>query len=88
MDEINIAEVFNNYFSRVATDLESIIAQTSFDPLSSNLMPHNITSIFLRPVIAEKCVSTIQSLKKTECDINIIPVSLLKANAFVFVPII
>ena len=59
-DEFDIAHLFNNFHTRVATELESNMPASNIDPL--NLMSCVDASLFLYPVSANECTKVIDNL--------------------------
>ena len=72
-DDLSIAELFSDYFSTVAPNLEHSLPQSNLNPLSfiQNSVP---STLFLIPVTIEECSSIIKILKLTKQAINNIPV--------------
>ena len=60
IDEFDIAHLFNNFHTRVATELESNMPASNIDPL--NLMSCVDASLFLYPVSANECTKVIDNL--------------------------
>ena len=86
IDELSIAHIFNCYFGEVASNLESNIPHSSFDPLS--LISPNESSMFLAPVTVEECSTVISNLNKSKCGLHNIPIYLIKSYVHLFSPII
>ena len=75
-EEGTIADVFNEYFSTIATDLDGNLGTNSIDPLS--YLTRNSKSIFLSPVSHFECSNIIQILKNSNNPIDKIPPRIFK----------
>ena len=83
-----IAQAFNDYFSQVATDLQSAIPVNTSVPDPLFYLPtNNISSMYLFPATVPECKKLILELKNSKQNINCIPVSLLKKNSHHIAPI-
>ena len=71
-DDYDIAQLFNNFFTGIATELEADIPASNLDPLSLVSIVH--ASVFLSPVSVEECANLISKLKNTETGFNQLPV--------------
>ena len=77
VDETEIANSFNNYFSSVAQGLDDRLPKLCNSPLDyvhADVSP----SIFIRPMTYKICNRIIQNLKNKSCPQDSIPVFLLK----------
>ena len=70
-DELEIAEIFANHFSRVAVELDQSLPSSSTNPLDY-LGSRIIDSLFLNPVSSEEVSKFISDLKTTKTDPNTI----------------
>ena len=74
-----IAELFNDYFSGMATTLDNSLPNSTIDPLT--YFENNVlSSLYLTPTTAEECASLIAGLKLTKTDKDTVPVILIKNN--------
>ena len=76
-DEFDIAQLFNNFFTGIATELETNIPDSNIDPLS--LVSRVDASVFLYPVSVEECTNVISKLKNTKTGFNQLPVKFYKS---------
>ena len=83
LEDLDIANAFNQYFCSVARDLDSELPYSSIDPLSY-LPPRNSSSMFLSPILPDECSRIITSLKKVKQDQNSISVNLFVQNHVYF----
>lgn len=75
-DPGDIAEIFNNYFSSIATELDEILPASALDPL--HYMRNKIlSSLSLEPVTPAEVSTIISDLKLTKQHKNNIPVKLI-----------
>ena len=72
----DIAQCFNNYFSKIATNLCNSLPPSDMDPLS--FINRNSESLILSPVTSDEVANIIMSLKNTRQGINSISVKVLK----------
>ena len=72
-DDLSIAEVFNNYFSNVAVDLEAELPISPLNPLDF-IHDRVFNTFYLNPIHPEECSKIIRNLKKTKQDRDSIPV--------------
>ena len=79
VEDLEIADAFNQYFCSIAQDLTSELPNSNLDPISF-LPPSNISSMFLWPVSPEECSKIIKNLKRVKQDKNCIPVDLFVQN--------
>jgi len=76
-DKMQIAECFNEYFSRIPSELESSIPTTENSPLSYvNFNSPN--SFFTSPVTASEVEAIVRKLKNTTFGIDSVPVAVFK----------
>ena len=85
-DGFEIAQLFNNYFTNVANELEAQIPNSTLDPLSN--ITRNLSSLELSQVSLEECTAVINNLKNTKNNLNHMPTKTLKENSPSFAPII
>ena len=79
VNNIELAELFNDYFSKIATTLDHNLPHTNTDPLK--YVENNcLSSIFLTPTTADECANLITRLKLTKTDKDSLPVKLMKDN--------
>ena len=73
----NIAEIFNDYFSTIATNLDQQIPLNPMSPMDymRDGIPH---SIFLNPLRFNECRDIINSLKNTVYNRDTLPVKIFK----------
>ena len=83
----DIAEVFNSYFSEIPIILNSNLPSSNLDPLSF-VKPNTKSSMHLWRATAAECTQIIKSLKNTKVSPESLPVFLLKENAEILAPII
>ena len=76
VDNMEIAEIFNDYLTSIAKDLDSKLPPSNGSPFSN--VTSNLNSFFLAPVSPFECSKVINSLKPSKQDIDTIPVNLLK----------
>lgn len=83
----DISNVFSNYFSSVATDLDSNIPLSNIDPLDF-LTEALDTSFFVRPASVAEVSNIIKSLPNKAGALNVVPVLIYKNLSTLVVPII
>ena len=71
-----IADAFSEYFSKVATDLESNLPPCHVNPLSFVRGCHSESSLFLSPVSVSECTDIIANLKSSAEPIDTVPVKI------------
>ena len=81
-DELEISNLFNNFFCNIPLELDSNIPVSSIDPL--RYVTEVNSSLFLRPVTAQECSKVIHSLKNSKSHIDALPVDLFKKVSEVF----
>ena len=77
-DEQQIANIFSQYFSGIAAELENDLPTTNFDPFF--YVKPIAPSMYLQPVTPTECSKIISNLKNSVHSINPIPIRLLKLN--------
>ena len=83
----DIAELFNSYFTNIATSLANNLPNTADNPYHA-VRPNMHDPIFFSPVSNEECANVIQDLKISKQDINILPISFFKQYYHHFLPLI
>ena len=79
-DELNIANIFNNFFCTIGSSLDSEIPPSTQDPLS--FINININSnFFLRPVIPNEILYHIRNLKNSKQNVSTVSVQSIKENS-------
>ena len=73
----DIAELFNSYFTNIASNLASNLPNTTENPYYA-IRPNMHDPIIFSPITNEECAHIIQSLKVSKQDINTLPIFLLK----------
>jgi hypothetical protein len=76
-DNNAIAEIFSDYFSNVATKLQSDIPDSNCDPMDY-LACSNINSIYFSPVDVVEVENIILHLKNSSYGLNVIPTKIVK----------
>ena len=84
-DDFDIAQLFNNFFTGVATELEANIPTTNTDPLSP--ISRVDASLFLYPVSVDECTNVTSQLKRTKTDFNQMPVKFYKSLKNILSPV-
>ena len=74
--DIDIANIFNNFFASVGEELDSKLPASDECPIN-NLGVDQPASFFLRPVTVKECIDLISKLKLTSFGIDALPVKLL-----------
>ena len=85
-DEFDITQLYNNFFTGFATDLDSNIPASVIDPL--NLMSLVDASLFIYPISVKKCTQVIDNLKLTKTGFIQLPVKFYKFLKNVISPVI
>ena len=83
----DIAENFNDYFSNVGNVINSSITCPSTGSFTDYLEGNFQNSFVFTPVNEFHVESVIHSLKNKQCNINVIPISVLKRISFIICPI-
>ena len=79
-NDLDIANIFNNYFCSIGSDLDSLIPASSIDPLS--YVNFNANSTFnLQPVSPNEVSHHINTLKNSKQNCNVFSVISLKDNS-------
>ena len=86
IEDIDIANIFNEYFCKIPVALDENIPHSNINPL--DYVTRIDASIFFNPVSIDECKKVIKYLKKTNTHIDQMPLELLKANSDIFAPII
>ena len=69
--DYNIAELFNSNFSGICVALDEDLSTVDENPL--NYLPINKDmSMFLKPIVLDKCSKIIRALKSTKQNVNVI----------------
>ena len=76
-DKNDVAQKFIDYFSGVATSLESGLGSSSGSPMET--IPYSMRSLFLRPVSEAEIIKIISKLKNSKTDLNSMPAKIFKA---------
>ena len=76
-NDLDIANAFNQFFCNIASDLDSLLPVSNFDPLSY-VIHNSTTSFYLTPVRSSECLSIVKSLKDSKQPINNIPLKMFK----------
>ena len=85
-DEVSIARIFNDYFSKVASNISHNAPTNNIDPLS--YVNRIRSSLFLSPVTINEVFNIIKSLKCTKSGLNSFPVRMFKLFADILAPIV
>ena len=90
-NEINsdkeIAEIFNNFFSSIASELEADVPVSEIDPITYlNAEQHISQTCFLNPVTVSECSNYMINLKNTKQGLYAIPIWMLKKYCFIVAP--
>ena len=83
----DVSEIFCDYFSRIATDLDNDIPRSNTHPLSY-LPPLADRSFFAKHATIDEINKIIMSLPNKGCDINAIPIFIYKKLSMYLSPII
>ena len=73
-DDFDIAQLINEFFTQVTTELESIIPASNID--LSNLLSRVNASLFLYLVTVNECTKVVDKLKLTKTTFKQLPVKL------------
>ena len=80
---LDIAEVFNNYFCRIASELSDRLPNSHINP--THYLKNNFQNSMLLPAISNyDAKNTLRSLKNKNSNVNEIAVSVLKHNSDIF----
>ena len=72
-----MAEIFNNFFSTVDTDLANNMPPSDGLSVTANIIS-NCNSMFLYPVTKSECIDVISKLTNRRTDVNSISIGMLK----------
>ena len=86
LNNFEIAEISNKYFTSIAEQLDSNLPQIDISPIS-HVRPNN-NSFFLTPVSPNECSLIIKNLKTSRQHIDSIPIPILKDVSDYVAPII
>ena len=78
-DPSEIADQFNIFFNRIATDLDSQLIYNNKSPLDFVKRNISASQFFLPPITPSACATLIISLKKTKSDISTMPVKIFSS---------
>ena len=78
-NDIDIAEIFNNYFANIATELDECLPTNNVDPLSY-VSRHVNSSMFFNFTDPNECSAIIRNLKIINQNKDAVPVKLLISN--------
>ena len=81
-----LSEIFNTYFSNVASNLSSNIPNTPLNAV--NLVPQSPVSFYLFPVSIDECSKIIRELKNSNTPLNELPVKIFKFNECLITPVL
>ena len=76
--DISIANIFNDFFSNIATDLDDNLPTNNIDPTS--FLTYNLNSLYFAFTSPHECSEIIRDLKCTRQDKNKIPDNIFKNN--------
>lgn len=85
-NQIEVAEMFNEYFSTIAADLDSSIPSSRQDPIS--FLDDHVTSFFFNPTTTQEVISCINSFESKSASIDQIPSFMYKHVADIISPVI
>lgn len=77
-DEIEMARIFNNYFAKVAINLEGDLPTPSDNTSPASLVPSNESSFYLYPVTPEECIRIVSKLKNVSYGKDCVSTKLFK----------
>ena len=83
-NDLDIANAFNQFFCNIASDLDSHLPDTNFDPLSY-VIHNSTTSFFLTPVRPSECLSIVGSLKVSKQPINNVPLKIILKKHYIYI---
>lgn len=86
-EEDEIAESFNNYFSNVASNLDSTIPKSDISPIDY-LAPNLLSSLYMYPLTVCECSKIISNLKNTNYGPDRIPTRILKSVSNEITPVL
>ena len=82
-----LANMFNNFFSNIATQLDGNLPTNNIDPLKY-IKANYCSSLYLNPVTAKECGEVIEGLNMTLYDKNTMSVRTLKGHKNTISPIL
>ena len=86
-DELEISNIFNNFFINVGNDLSNVLPSSNFY-FTHYLNSPNIHSFFCSRITPSECERVILGLKNTKSEINSIPVFLFKKiSSYISIPL-
>ena len=85
-DQLEMANLFNEYFCQIPVELEAKIPSSRLNPL--DFVTKVDASIFLKPVSIPECETIIKKLNNSKCNIDTLPVTLFKEVSNVLSPLI
>ena len=86
-NNVEIANLFNNYFSQIALDLDNQIPNTMINPCYL-ISRNTISSIYFNPVTTNECYEIINQLKIVKQDKNTPPIKLIKNISPYIAPVV
>ena len=86
IEDIDIANIFNDYFCNIPVTLDANIPPSTINPLDHVTRVN--ASIVLDPVSITECKKIIHNLNKTNTHLDHMPVDLFKNNSEIFAPLI
>ena len=78
-NHLDIANKFNEYFNRIATDLDNCLPTSALNPLDYVARNTNRRSFFICPISTSECAVLISTLKITKCDIDVMPTKIFSS---------
>ena len=85
-DPIQVAEIFNEYFSTIADELDSSIPPSNLDPIS--YIDDSTNSFFFNPTTTQEIINCINSFESKSAPIDQIPTFIFKHIAEIISPLI
>ena len=82
-----LAQLFNSYFSSIGSRIVGAVAQPSVD-FRTYLSGDYMNSFYLNPVTADLVSRTISGMKSKSCQLDEIPMSVLKSLNFLLSPVL
>ena len=86
-DPQQIAEIFNNFFADIATNLDNNLPESTTNPLALPIK-NNYASLYLYPTTASEIKTHIKELKLTKQPRDTLPIKILKENSDILSPIL
>ena len=87
LNDLDIANAFNNFFCSIAKDLDDNLPISNADPLHY-LKRNYLTSFYLSPVSSSEYLSITQNLKIKKQDVNNISIPIFKTYAVTFIDVL